>query len=52
MEDTLKHLTPKLTIAASAFGLSLLLAPAAFAQDASNSNTGADSDNNEYFIEN
>ena len=45
MEDTIRQLAPKLVIAASAFGLFLLLAPSAFAQDASNSNTGADSDN-------
>lgn len=45
MENTMKHLAPKLTLAASAFGVSLLLAPAAFASEASNSNTGAGSDN-------
>ena len=45
MENTMKHLAPKLTLAASAFGISLLLAPSALAADASNSNTGAGSDN-------
>ena len=45
MENTLRSLAPKLTLAASAFGVSLLLAPGALAAEANNSNTGAGSDN-------
>lgn len=45
MEGTVKNLAPKIALAASAFGISLLLAPSAFAADAGNTNTGADSKN-------
>ncbi len=45
MEKSLKDLAIKFSIAAAAFGASLIIAPNAFAATADNSNTGADSTN-------